>query len=83
MVFGAEEVFAGDKDVGEDELACVGAPHTELVELAGAGVAGDWGGKEKSRYPFWAEVWGCFGIDDDVVGVWALHVVKVMLVFLL
>ena len=38
-VYLAQEIFLGDKYVFEDQLAGVGAAHTELVEFAGTGEA--------------------------------------------
>jgi hypothetical protein len=69
----AEDVFCGDEDVFEDELAGVGAAHAELVELLCDAEA--WGGgfEDEGGDAFGGGRGLGFGVDDYGVGVWALE----------
>jgi len=69
----AEAVLGCDVDVFEDELASVGPSHTEFIEFPSAGEAG--GGfcfDDKGSDTFAAGLRVCFGVDDNVVGIWAV-----------
>ena len=71
-VEGAEDVFRGHEDVGEDEFARVGAAHAELVEFLCDVEARGGGVEDKGCDAFGGGGGLCFGVDDDGVRVWAL-----------
>lgn len=67
-----EHVLSRYENVFEDQFARVRPPHPELVELARAGESRGRAIDDEGRDAFATLVGLCFGIDDDVVGVWSL-----------
>jgi hypothetical protein len=68
----SQHVFFGHEDVVEDEFACVGAAHAELVEFLGDAEAFGGGFDDEGGYAFGGGGGLGFGVDDDCVCVWAL-----------